>query len=57
MVSPAVLGASNIPWQLDNAIKRRFEKRTYIPLSRPEAREHMIELHVGETPCEMSKDD
>ena len=24
-----VLGATNIPWQLDNAIRRRFEKRVY----------------------------
>ncbi|KAJ6614903.1 AAA-domain-containing protein [Mycena sp. CBHHK59/15] len=41
-----VLGATNIPWQLDNAIKRR-----------PEARRHMFELHVGETPCEMAPKD
>jgi vacuolar protein-sorting-associated protein 4 len=52
-----VLGATNIPWQLDNAIKRRFEKRIYIPLPGPEARRHMFELHVGETPCEMSAKD
>jgi vacuolar protein-sorting-associated protein 4 len=52
-----VLGATNIPWQLDNAIKRRFEKRIYIPLPGPEARRHMFELHVGETPCEMAPKD
>ncbi|KAJ6477295.1 AAA-domain-containing protein [Mycena vulgaris] len=52
-----VLGATNIPWQLDNAIKRRFEKRIYIPLPGPEARRHMFELHVGETPCEMASKD
>ena len=33
-----VLGATNIPWQLDPAIKCRFEKRTYIPLPDLEAR-------------------
>ncbi len=48
-----VLGATNIPWQLDNAIKRRFEKRIYIPLPGPDARRHMFQLHVGSTPCEL----
>ncbi|PVF97773.1 putative VPS4-vacuolar sorting protein [Serendipita vermifera] len=49
-----VLGATNIPWALDNAIKRRFEKRIYIPLPGPEARKRMFELNVGSTPCELS---
>ncbi|GJJ13938.1 hypothetical protein Clacol_008195 [Clathrus columnatus] len=49
-----VLGATNIPWQLDNAIKRRFEKRIYIPLPGPEARRRMFELNVGNTPCELT---
>ncbi|KJA21948.1 hypothetical protein HYPSUDRAFT_186857 [Hypholoma sublateritium FD-334 SS-4] len=52
-----VLGATNIPWQLDNAIKRRFEKRIYIPLPGPEARRRMFEIHVGTTPCELSSKD
>ncbi|KAF8972522.1 AAA-domain-containing protein [Flammula alnicola] len=52
-----VLGATNIPWQLDNAIKRRFEKRIYIPLPGPEARRRMFEIHVGTTPCQLSSKD
>ncbi|TDL28908.1 AAA-domain-containing protein [Rickenella mellea] len=52
-----VLGATNIPWQLDNAIKRRFEKRIYIPLPGPEARKRMFELNVGTTPCELTNKD
>ncbi|KAL0945585.1 hypothetical protein HGRIS_014744 [Hohenbuehelia grisea] len=52
-----VLGATNIPWQLDNAIKRRFEKRIYIPLPGPDARRRMFELHVGTTPCQLSQKD
>ena len=27
-----VLGANNTPWELDSAIRSRFEKRIYIPL-------------------------
>ncbi|KAJ3828937.1 P-loop containing nucleoside triphosphate hydrolase protein [Lentinula raphanica] len=52
-----VLGATNIPWQLDNAIKRRFEKRIYIPLPGPDARRRMFELHVGSTPCQLGPKD
>ncbi|KAK2459760.1 hypothetical protein APHAL10511_008192 [Amanita phalloides] len=48
-----VLGATNIPWLLDNAIKRRFEKRIYIPLPGPDARRTMFQLHVGATPNEL----
>ncbi len=59
-----VLGATNIPWQLDNAIKRRYvdtsfnqdrksqasldSKSGYIPLPGPEARRRMFEIHVGD---------
>jgi len=52
-----VLGATNIPWQLDNAIKRRFERRIYIPLPGPEARRRIFELNVGSTPNELVRDD
>ncbi|KIY62200.1 AAA-domain-containing protein [Cylindrobasidium torrendii FP15055 ss-10] len=52
-----VLGATNIPWQLDNAIKRRFEKRIHIPLPGIDARRDMFQLHVGNTPCELTTKD
>ncbi|KAM0749616.1 vacuolar protein sorting-associated protein 4 [Meredithblackwellia eburnea MCA 4105] len=50
-----VLGATNIPWALDIAIKRRFEKRIYIPLPEPDARKRMFELNVGTTPCTLTQ--
>lgn len=52
-----VLGATNIPWSLDIAIKRRFEKRIYIPLPDVEARKRMFELNVGDTPCGLGQKD
>mmetsp|Transcript_22545 Transcript_22545/g.40100 ORF Transcript_22545/g.40100 Transcript_22545/m.40100 type:complete len:322 (+) Transcript_22545:402-1367(+) len=45
-----VLGATNVPWELDAAIRRRFEKRVYIPLPEKEARSIMVKIHLGDTP-------
>jgi vacuolar protein-sorting-associated protein 4 len=44
-----VLGATNIPWVLDSAIRRRFEKRIYIPLPEEHARLVMFKIHLGNT--------
>ena len=52
-----VLGATNIPWALDSAIKRRFEKRVYIPLPELDARRRMFELNIGSTPCTLTPRD
>ena len=52
-----VLGATNRPWALDPAIRRRFEKRVYIPLPSRDDRSHIIKLHVGETNHKLSEDD
>lgn len=45
-----VLGATNIPWVLDSAIRRRFEKRIYIDLPDEHARDHMFKMNLGSTP-------
>lgn len=52
-----VLGATNIPWSLDAAIRRRFEKRIYIPLPEAPARRTMFKLHLGATPHSMREED
>ena len=52
-----VLGATNIPWELDAAIRRRFEKRVYIPLPEAEARTYMAKLHLGDTPNDLTDTD
>lgn len=52
-----VLGATNVPWELDAAIRRRFEKRVYIPLPEAEARAFMCKLHLGDTPNELTDAD
>merc|ERR1712213_303735 len=52
-----VLGATNIPWVLDAAIRRRFEKRIYIPLPEEHARTNMFKLNMGETTAKISDDE
>ena len=52
-----ILGATNIPWQLDSAIRRRFQRRVHISLPDLPARMRMFELAVGNTPCELSQAD
>ena len=52
-----VLGASNVPWELDPAIRRRFEKRIYIPLPDIHARSAMYKIRLGKTPHNLTEDD
>ncbi|CAI5439167.1 unnamed protein product [Caenorhabditis angaria] len=52
-----VLGATNIPWILDAAIRRRFEKRIYIPLPDIHARKEMFRIDVGKNRNNLSDQD
>jgi len=51
-----VLAATNIPWQLDTAIRRRFEKRIYIGLPEAPARATMFKIHLGTTPHDITEE-
>lgn len=52
-----VLAATNIPWGLDSAIRRRFQRRILIDLPEMEARERMFKIHIGKTQNELQDED
>ncbi|CAM0878575.1 unnamed protein product [Alopecurus aequalis] len=52
-----VLAATNTPYALDQAVRRRFDKRIYIPLPDAKARQHMFKVHLGDTPHSLSESD
>ncbi|KAL6967034.1 Vacuolar protein sorting-associated protein 4B [Sarracenia purpurea var. burkii] len=52
-----VLAATNTPYALDQAIRRRFDKRIYIPLPDLKARQHMFKVHLGDTPNNLTEND
>ena len=41
-----VLATSNKPWDLDEAMRRRLERRIYIPLPDEAARKQMLTIHL-----------
>ena len=41
-----VMGATNTPWELDDAFRRRFEKRIYIHLPDQQSRAEMFKLKI-----------
>ena len=43
-----VLAATNFPWDIDEALRRRLEKRIYIPLPNEEGREALLKINLKE---------
>ena len=41
--------ATNRPFDIDAAVRRRFEKRIYIPLPDKKEREQLFGIHLGKT--------
>lgn len=52
-----VIGATNVPWELDDAAKRRFVKKLYIPLPEAVAREALIRTLLKEIKHTLSDKD
>ena len=42
-----VLCATNLPWSIDSALRRRCQRRIYISLPDEHARRRLLELHLG----------
>lgn len=49
-----LMGATNVPWQLDPAMMRpgRFDEKVYIPLPDPPARKKMLEIYLSKRPVD-----
>ncbi|XP_033635164.1 katanin p60 ATPase-containing subunit A1-like isoform X2 [Asterias rubens] len=47
-----VLAATNFPWDIDEALRRRLEKRIYIPLPCPAGREQLLHINTRDVPLE-----
>ncbi|XP_077976952.1 katanin p60 ATPase-containing subunit A1-like isoform X1 [Glandiceps talaboti] len=43
-----VLAATNFPWDIDEALRRRLEKRIYIPLPSADGREQLLKINLKE---------
>src|SRR5699024_5415066 len=47
-----ILGATNMPWNLDGAFRRRFQKRIYIQLPGEKDRYELLSQFLANTLCE-----
>lgn len=52
-----VLGATNLPWLVDPAIRRRLEKRIYIPLPEKDSRKYLLKKLMVKNDHALSEED
>lgn len=52
-----VLAATNLPWAIDEAARRRFVRRQYIPLPEPTTRETQFRTLLGQQKHDLSEQD
>ncbi|KAK2011263.1 ATPase [Colletotrichum eremochloae] len=52
-----VLAATNLPWAIDEAARRRFVRRQYIPLPEPETRSTQLRTLLGQQKHDLSDPD
>lgn len=51
-----VLAATNFPWDIDEALRRRLEKRIYIPLPTDEGREALLKINLRDVKLDPTVD-
>lgn len=51
-----VLAATNFPWDIDEALRRRLEKRIYIPLPTDEGREALLKINLRDVKVDEAVD-
>jgi vacuolar protein-sorting-associated protein 4 len=52
-----LLGATNLPWTLDPAVRRRFQRKIYIPLPDEKARRQLFKISAKSMAVQLSKVD
>lgn len=52
-----IIAATNLPWKLDPAFIRRFQKRVEVNLPDENSRKTLFKIEIGDTLCDLTSDD